>query len=109
LTRIAEAFSWSRQAQHLHARGAAAALLPAHHAGILSEQPLGEFERALTETASAHFVFTKHVAPVLNQSSSGSLIYISNGAGQPQILAFPLSFRAGGGSGVAAAAGYCQF
>ncbi|EFN52484.1 hypothetical protein CHLNCDRAFT_58857 [Chlorella variabilis] len=51
-------------------------------AGLLSEQPLAEFNKVVAETAAAHFVFVKHMAPVLKQSASSSILFVSNGAGK---------------------------
>lgn len=48
---------------------------------MLSEQPLAEFNKVVAETAAAHFVFVKHMAPVLKQSASSSILFVSNGAG----------------------------
>ncbi len=57
-------------------------LLPCRRgAGVLSEQPLTEFNKVVSETAAAHFVFVKHIAPVLTQSATSSILFVSNGAG----------------------------
>lgn len=50
---------------------------------MLTEQPVQELQRVLSETLVRHFVWAKHVLPALKPSPAASALFISEGAGGP--------------------------